>query len=37
MVEEERVRLTARKVGMELPIEFEIEPWGSGEGNNGQK
>jgi len=37
MDEEERVRLTARKVGMNLPIEFEVRPWGnSGRGGKGE-
>lgn len=34
--EEERVRLTARRVGMEMPVEFEVKPWGTGERGGGQ-
>jgi hypothetical protein len=30
MDEEERVRLSARRVGMEMPVEFEVEPFGDG-------
>ncbi|KIW02367.1 uncharacterized protein PV09_06189 [Verruconis gallopava] len=30
MDEEERVRLTARRVGMEMPIEFDVKPFESG-------
>ena len=36
MDEEERVRLTARKVGMDLPVEFDVKPWGTG-GTGGEK
>ena len=36
MDEEERVRLTARKVGMDLPVEFDVKPWGTG-GSGGDK
>ena len=32
MDEEQRVRLTARRVGMEMPVEFEVKPWGSDSG-----
>ncbi len=31
MSEEERVRLSARRVGMNLPVEFEKEGGGEGE------
>lgn len=34
MEEEERVRLTARRVGMDLPVEYGLEPE-SGEGGSG--
>lgn len=30
MDEESRTRLTARRVGMELPVEFEVKPFGDG-------
>jgi ATP synthase assembly factor FMC1 len=33
MDEEERVKLTARRVGMDLPVEYEI---GGKDGNNGR-
>jgi len=32
MNEEERVRLTARRVGMDLPKEFLVKPFGDGKG-----
>lgn len=32
MNEEERVRLTARRVGMDLPQEFLVKPFGDGKG-----
>src|ERR1700761_3693029 len=32
MDEEERVRLSARRVGMDLPVEFEVKPFGDGKG-----
>src|SRR5215469_10652249 len=35
MDEEERVRLTARRVGMDLPQEYQIRPWGDGDGGKG--
>ena len=34
MDEEERVRLTARRVGMDLPVEVQVKPWGAGGGGN---
>ena len=37
MDEEERVRLTARKVGMDLPVEFDVKPWGTGSSGGGEK
>ena len=38
MDDEERVRLSARRVGMEMPVEFKVRPWGShgGDGNSGE-
>ncbi|KAK4147402.1 uncharacterized protein C8A04DRAFT_24646 [Dichotomopilus funicola] len=37
MDEEERVRLTARRVGMDLPVEYEVEDTDAGEGEgNGE-
>ncbi len=35
MNEEERVRLSARKVGMDLPQEYRVRPWGDGDGEKG--
>ena len=32
MDEEERIRLTARRVGMDLPVEYDIASANSGEG-----
>ncbi|PSS13244.1 hypothetical protein M430DRAFT_36345 [Amorphotheca resinae ATCC 22711] len=37
MDEEERVRLTARRVGMDLPKEFSYAGSGEGDGNNGNQ
>ena len=34
MDEEERVRLSARRVGMEMPAEFEVTPFGDDNGGN---
>lgn len=33
MEEEERVRLSARRVGMEMPEEYEVSGTGDGSGN----
>ena len=35
MNEEERVRLTARRVGMNLPQEYRVTPCGDGDGGKG--
>jgi ATP synthase assembly factor FMC1 len=37
MDEEERVRLTARRVGMEMPVEFKVKPWGRDGNEGGEK
>lgn len=37
MDEEERVRLTARRVGMELPEEFSYGAMDGGDGKEGKK
>jgi hypothetical protein len=37
MDEEERVRLTARRVGMDLPDEFSYEGSGKGSGSGGKE
>ncbi|KAH6640403.1 hypothetical protein F5144DRAFT_560208 [Chaetomium tenue] len=37
MDEEERVRLTARRVGMDLPVEYDVDAEGEGEGREGGK
>jgi hypothetical protein len=33
--EEERVRLTARRVGMEMPVEFDVKLWNQEGGGGG--
>lgn len=35
MDEEERVRLTARRVGMDLPQEYRVKTSGDGDGEKG--
>ncbi|AEO63972.1 uncharacterized protein THITE_2109598 [Thermothielavioides terrestris NRRL 8126] len=37
MDEEERVRLTARRVGLDLPVEYSGDEEGKGEGVPGRK